>query len=233
MSPLASPSRASSPETVRTNTIAVTSLPKAFFEPVILELLHTHFSSFGSINQWVPLPGFSRIIVVYEEEDHAENAKVRSDPIILSATKERSEDFILRVYRADPNPLISRDQDLPSQNYLRPPVVEKNFLISPPGSPPVGWEPIKEDPPNMTPLADDLIEALRKLQVQQQRKSSFEVLLEPNEESGVGVYVEDCDLADSMEEDKDDEWVYGVTAPARTKWRPVATAMPPMRPISV
>ncbi len=108
----------------------------------------------------------------------------------------RSEDFILRVYRAGPNPLISHDQDFPSQNYLRPPVVEKNFLISPPGSPPVGWEAIKEDPPNMTPLADDLIEALRKLQVQQRRKSSFEVLLEPNKESGVGVYVEDCDLVD-------------------------------------
>lgn len=173
---------------------------------------------------------------MYEEEDHAENAKVRSDPIILSATKERSEDFILRVYRADPNPLVSDNQDLPSHYYLKPPAVEKNFLISPPGSPPVGWEHIKEDPPNMTPLADDLIEALKKLQVQQQRKSSFEVLLEPNEESGVGVgvYVEDCDLVDCMEEDQnEDEWVYGVTAPARSKWRPVPTSMPPMRPVSV
>ncbi len=87
----------------------------------------------------------------------------------------------------------------------------------------------------MAPLADHLIEALRKLQVQQRRKSSFEVLLEPNEESGVGVYVEDCDLVDSMDEDQDDdEWVYGVTAPARSKWRPAPTAMPPnMRAISV
>lgn len=93
-SPVASP-RAQSPEIIRTNTLAVTSLPKSFFEPVILELLHSHFSSFGTINQWVPLPGFSRIIVVYEEEDHAETAKLRSDPIILSATKERYVDPIL------------------------------------------------------------------------------------------------------------------------------------------
>ncbi|KAF9453695.1 Calcipressin [Macrolepiota fuliginosa MF-IS2] len=238
-SPVASP-RAQSPDILRTNTLAVTSLPKSFFEPVILELLHTHFSSFGVINQWVTLPGFSRIIVVYEEEDHAETAKLRSDPIILSPTEQRSEELILRVYRADPNPLIPRDAEsfIPLQNYLQPPVADKNFLISPPGSPPVGWESLREDPPNATPLADDLIEALRKLHVVQQqgqRKSSLEVLLEPDEASGVGVYVEDFDLTigtgDEDMEAVEDDWVYGITAPARTKWKPIATAMPPMRTV--
>lgn len=159
----------------------------------------------------------------------------------LTRPSGRSEELILRVYRADPNPLIQRDgpafSTIPSQNYLQPPVAEKNFLISPPGSPPVGWEPIPEEPPNTAPLADDLIEALKKLQVQQEkRKSSLEVLLEPDEASGVGVYVEDFDMIDGMDGDGEDileeEWVYGVTAPARTKWRPVPTAMPPMRPIS-
>ncbi|KAJ3551998.1 hypothetical protein NP233_g12975 [Leucocoprinus birnbaumii] len=244
-SPVVSP-RASSPETIRTNTLAVTSLPKSFFEPVILELLRAHFSSFGAINQWVPLPGFARIIIVYEEEDHAENAKLRSDPIILSATQERSEELILRVFRADPNPLIPRGADfftIPSEAYLQPPAVEKNFLISPPGSPPVGWESIREDPPNTTPLADDLMEALHKLHLHQEstqrRKSSLEVLIEP-EESGVGIYVEDFDvvvddegyIVETHEEESEEDWVYGETAPARAKWVPVPTAMPPMRPIS-
>lgn len=143
------------------------------------------------------------------------------------------------MYRADPNPLISHNQGdstIPLKNYLQPPVSDKNFLISPPGSPPVGWESIREDPPNASPLADDLMEALKRLQIQQQeRKSSLEVLLEPDDVSGVGVYVEDFDLAEGFrgEEDvREEEWVYGVTAPARTKWRPVPTAMPPMRPIS-
>lgn len=183
--------------------------------------------------------------MVYEEEDHAENAKLRSDPIVLSATKERSEELILRVYRADPNPLISHDPELstiPSEAYLQPPVSDKNFLISPPGSPPVGWESMQEDPPNTTPLADDLMQALQRLHVQQQsterRKSSLEVLIEP-EESGVGVYVEDCDVVVDEDgfiieshEEREEDWVYGVTAPARTKWSPLPTAMPPMRPIS-
>jgi hypothetical protein len=114
---------------------------------------------------------------------------------------------------------------IPEANYLRPPALEKNFLISPPGSPPVGWVPIREDPPNPTPLADDLIAALRKLQ-QHKRSSTLEVLLEPNEGAGVGVYVQDCDGQD--EDDMEQDWAYGEPSPARIKWKPVATALPPM-----
>jgi hypothetical protein len=146
-------------------------------------------------------------------------------------------EIVLRVYRADSNPLVHNDGDtIPHENYLMPPPVEKNFLISPPGSPPVGWEAVREDPPNVTPLADDLIEALKKLQVHQKRKSSLELVLEPNEESGVGVYVEDFDMTqghDSEEEVQEEDWVYGVTAPARSKWKPAPTAMPPVKSISV
>lgn len=48
-------------------------------------------------------------------------------------------------------------------HHLLPPNTDRNFLISPPGSPPIGWEPIREDPPNRETLAGDLIEALRRL----------------------------------------------------------------------
>lgn len=120
---------------------------------------------------------------------------------------------------------------MPETNYLRPPAIEKNFLISPPGSPPIGWEPIKEDPPNATPLADDLMTALRKLKTHE-RRSSLEVLLDPHEGSGVSVYVEDCGMDDD-EEMEEEDWVYGESAPARAKWRPIATALPPMHAITV
>jgi hypothetical protein len=40
--------------------------------------------------------------------------------------------------------------------FLRPPVPEQNFLISLPGSPPVGWEQTQEVPPNDVHLAEDL-----------------------------------------------------------------------------
>jgi len=209
-------------------------VPKPFFHPVILDVLRDHFASFGEINRWVPLPGFGRIIVVYRFEDAAEQAKQQCDPIVIQQSHDGSE-VVLRVYRADPNPLTTKDMygnAVPEANYLRPPAVDKNFLISPPGSPPVGWEQIKEDPPNPTPLADDLIQALKKLQLHEKKRSILEILLDPHEGSGVGVYVEDCG-DDDCSDVEESNWVYGETAPARAKWRPIATALPPLHAISV
>lgn len=82
------PSTTSSSSSQRTNSLAVTSLPKTFFHPVVLTVLKSHFQSYGEINQWVPLPGFGRIIIVYTEEEHAELAKTECDPIILRGTSD-------------------------------------------------------------------------------------------------------------------------------------------------
>jgi hypothetical protein len=129
--------------------------------------------------------------------------------------------FTLRVFRGDPTPL-----DAGVDIYLHPPALEKNFLISPPGSPPVGWEPIKEDPPNATPLADDLIVALRKLQLSAPGAApGIEVLLEPEDGQGISVYVEDCDRG--RIDDGEYDWAYGADNPSRMLWKPIPTAMPP------
>ena len=137
----------------------------------------------------------------------------------------------MRVYRADHTPIVS-DETQEHNLYLRPPVNEKNFLISPPGSPPVGWEQIREDPPYATPLANDLIAALRKLELQEQserRGPGPEVLLEPEDGVGISVCVEDCDAVAPEDEAMDDEdWAYGEMAPSRTRFRPPPTAMPPV-----
>lgn len=76
----------SPPPSVLTNTLAVTSLPKSFFEPFFLNLLRDHFASYGDINQWVPLPGFGRIIIVYESEHDAEAVKRKCDFIVVEGT---------------------------------------------------------------------------------------------------------------------------------------------------
>ena len=96
-----------------------------------------------------------------------------------------------------------------ADRHLHPPAIEKNFLISPPGSPPIGWEPIKEDPPNATPLAQDLIHALEKLQLAQ-AQASGPALVHESEDDGVGisVYVEDCDSGEHAMTDERD-WEYG------------------------
>lgn len=59
----------------------------------------------------------------------------------------------------------SADSSHPDPNLLAPPAHPRNFLVSPPGSPPEGWEPIVEDAPNEQTLADDLVKALQSIQI--------------------------------------------------------------------
>ncbi|KAI0823881.1 Calcipressin [Trametes gibbosa] len=221
----------------RTNTLVITRVPAQFFVPLIQEALRSHFLTYGPLYTWAPIKGLARIIIVYYSEEDAEMAKESNDGLVLGEMQDHPE-VVLRVYRADPTP-IETSETQEHNHYLRPPVNDKNFLISPPGSPPVGWEQIREDPPNSTPLAHDLIHALKRLELQaeqERRGSSREVLVEPEDGVGISVFVEDCDGDASAIQDNtaDDEWTYGETAPSRLRWRPTPTAMPQTSmPVSV
>lgn len=115
----------------------------------------------------------------------------------------------------------------PDGVHLRPPAIEKNFLISPPGSPPIGWEQIVEDPPNVAPLAEDLITALRKLQLAASAApGGREMILDPEDGAGIGVYVEDCDMWGEGA-DGEEDWAYGEDNPSRMVYKPAPTARPP------
>lgn len=63
----------------------------------------------------------------------------------------------VRVYFGEHTPLQPVDQ------HLAAPESKKLFFISPPPSPPHGWESKNEDPPNATVVAEDLAHALAKL----------------------------------------------------------------------
>jgi len=63
----------------------------------------------------------------------------------------------VRVYFGEHTPLQPVDQ------HLQAPESKKLFFISPPPSPPHGWEMKNEDPPNSVMLAEDLAHALARL----------------------------------------------------------------------
>jgi hypothetical protein len=66
--------------------------------------------------------------------------------------------------------MTSLEAPPPGSKHLQVPAHTKNFLISPPGSPPIGWEPAEEEPPNAAALAADLMAALTRLQRQQEEE---------------------------------------------------------------
>ncbi|THH18004.1 hypothetical protein EW146_g2934 [Bondarzewia mesenterica] len=224
-----SPPHSSTPQL--TNTLVITSLPPPLFHPFVLEALRDHFATYGELHAWAPIRAFARIILVYREATDAEMAKTHCDGLVIEATSETAE-FTLRVYRGDPTPITDAPTHGFDPKYLRPPAIEKNFLISPPGSPPVGWEPIQEEPPNSAPLADDIMAALRKLQLAERAHhgggSNIEVLVHPEDGAGIGVYVESCDDEDEVSVEGD--WEYGEDNPSRMQWKPAPTALPPHVP---
>ncbi|CAE6344754.1 unnamed protein product [Rhizoctonia solani] len=165
-----------------TNTLIVPSLPASFFDPLVIQALRDLFASYGELHSWAPLRGLARIILVYWDERSAEDAKAGTDGLTLGHDSDRPG-FVLRVFRGAPTPTRAVQ---PST--LAVPALEKNFLISPPGSPPVGWEPAVEDPPNKDALAADLIEALRRLQLS--REGGVEVLVSSGDSGIPAVHLE-------------------------------------------
>jgi hypothetical protein len=72
----------------RTNTLVLTQLPVPFFHPRVMDALRDHFASHGKLRAWAPLKTFSRVVVVYESEDSADEAKMYCDGLEIDATPE-------------------------------------------------------------------------------------------------------------------------------------------------
>ncbi|TCD63978.1 carbohydrate-binding module 1 protein [Steccherinum ochraceum] len=216
-----------------TNTLVIAALPDPYLEPEVLDALHIHFAGYGQIYKWAPVRGLARVVLVYYLEEDAERAKESCDNLVVGPYPSGLPQFTMRVYRHDHTPLSPTDGE-EGNHYLKPPPIEKNFLISPPGSPPEGWEQIREDPPNPTPLAHDLMSALQKLHLQQggshqPDESGVSVLVRPEEgEAGITIYVEDCD-GDTSNTLEEKDWAYGESSPSRPRFKPVPTSMPSMR----
>lgn len=145
------------PDIIATNTLLVTNIPKHTFNASALSHLQAHFEQFGPLERFIPLKSFARCMIIYSATEDAVEAKGATDRTIVLSTE-------IRVYFGEHTPHITIPTNSTySSRHLAPPKLEKNWLISPPGSPPVGWEQIREDPPNRVVLADDLILALANL----------------------------------------------------------------------
>ena len=109
-------------------------------------------SATAPVVTWAPLKSFRRIVVSFPDEQAA--VRVRSIWDGEAIMGERC-----RVYFGQHTPVNPTDKD----RHLELPDAGKLFFISPPPSPPHGWEVRLEDAPNKLVHAEDLAEALAKL----------------------------------------------------------------------
>ncbi|KIX04045.1 uncharacterized protein Z518_07598 [Rhinocladiella mackenziei CBS 650.93] len=134
------------------NTLLITRLddPK-IFHPASLATIRQHITEIAPLNSFSPLKSLHRIICSFYDVDAAIAVRqVFDGSAILGNT-------VAKCYFGEPTPIGDE------KKYLERPDAGRLFFISPPPSPPIGWEMRREDPPNKEVHAGDLASKLEKL----------------------------------------------------------------------
>ncbi|KAK3946418.1 putative calcineurin binding protein [Diplogelasinospora grovesii] len=133
------------------NTLIFTNLQSLdVFRPDNLQTIRDLIAQVAPIHAWSPLKSLKRIVVSFYDEQAAIAVRQVWDGEAILGER-------CRVYFGQPTPINKEDV------HLALPDAGKLFFISPPPSPPHGWEMKMEDAPNKMVHADDLAEALAKL----------------------------------------------------------------------
>uniref|UniRef100_A0A1B6FWS4 Protein sarah n=1 Tax=Cuerna arida TaxID=1464854 RepID=A0A1B6FWS4_9HEMI len=117
-------------------SIIVTNLDNAVFKNDELKKeIESLFKQFGEVASFQYFRSFRRMRVNYDCPTAAAKARIQLHQTQFLNT-------IINCYFAQPvTPIDAADQ------HLQPPALTKQFLISPPASPPIGWEPRDEGEP--------------------------------------------------------------------------------------
>lgn len=133
------------------NTLLFTNLQDHdIFRPDNLQTIRDLIAKTAPIHTWSPLKSFRRIVVSFLSEESAIQVRGVWDGESIMGNR-------VRVYFGQPTPVEARDE------HLALPDAGKLFFISPPPSPPHGWEMKLEDAPNKQVHAEDLASALAAL----------------------------------------------------------------------
>jgi len=134
-----------------TNTLLITNLlDPAIFAPQTLDDIKALINSSAPLHSFSPLKSLRRIIASFHSTDDAIRIRQLLDGQPIMGDR-------VRIYFGEATPIEVTDQ------HLQAPKSQKLFFISPPPSPPFGWEIRDEEPPNKEVHADDLAAALATL----------------------------------------------------------------------
>lgn len=133
------------------NTLLFTGLNDVdIFRADKLQSLRDLINRTATIHAFAPLKSFRRIVVSFYDVESAITIRKIWDGEGIMGQR-------LKIYFGHPTSVQ------PKADHLALPDAGKLFFISPPPSPPHGWEVRLEDAPNKMVHADDLAEALAKL----------------------------------------------------------------------
>jgi len=141
------------------DALILTNLPKIIFEDKDLKReLEELFKEIDPHATFLYFKAFRRARINYTSPHKAAQARICFNELMFEGSTVRA--FFAQPL--DPQPKDADGKEI--DNHLRPPSPERQFLISPPASPPVGWTQIRESEPNRQTLAPfDLISALANL----------------------------------------------------------------------
>ncbi|KAK3052225.1 hypothetical protein LTR09_006817 [Extremus antarcticus] len=163
------------------NILLITNLQAPeIFATANLESIHAALAAHAPIHTFAPLKSMRRIICTFPTTASAIKIRQLLDGEAVFGDR-------VRVYFGSETKILEGDQ------HLQAPKAAKMFFISPPPSPPMGWEMQDEAPPNTEVHAEDLAEALGKLHA---RPAPDEALregrrVEGRQRSGTGTVVYD------------------------------------------
>jgi hypothetical protein len=140
--------------------------PEIFHITTLTELRET-IDQHAKIHTWAPLKSFRRIVVSFFDVESAIQIRQTLDG-------EQIMGYRVRVYFGMNTPLNPSDQHLPL------PKSDRLFFISPPPSPPMGWEMKEEDAPNKIVHPEDLAAALARLHAHPQNEALSPVESDPS-----------------------------------------------------
>ncbi|KAL6248049.1 hypothetical protein RBB50_005397 [Rhinocladiella similis] len=134
------------------NTLLITRLEDdKIFHPASLATIRQHINEIAPLNSFSPLKSLCRIICSFYDTDSAIRVRQAIDGTAILGSS------VAKCYFGEPTPIGDE------KKYLNRPDAGRLFFISPPPSPPVGWEMKHEDPPNREVHAEDLASKLQKL----------------------------------------------------------------------
>ncbi len=157
----------------------------SIFHPTNLTSMRDLINRTAPIHNWAPLKSFRRIVVSFYSVDDAITVRQTLDGEAIMGHR-------IRVYFGEPTPTEPVDQ------HLHAPTSSKLFFISPPPSPPHGWQMRDEEPPNKDVHAEDLASALAKLKARPEQPSpDMDTDIQTRKRSGSTIVYHPQDHGDS------------------------------------